>query len=93
MVAVALSRQLAVPLDRRRVDARERCPTRSSAASGSIERKEIKDALAYMKLVINPHDDVSLRRVINVPARGIGKGVMDTLHAVDPEAVFADAPR
>src|SRR5207244_2913839 len=34
------------------------------------ERKEIKDALAYMRLVINPHDDVSLRRVINVPARG-----------------------
>src|SRR3954463_13579461 len=43
------------------------------------ERKEVKDALAYMRLVINPHDDVSLRRVINVPARGIGKGVMDTL--------------
>ena len=33
------------------------------------ERKEVKDALAYMRLVINPHDDVSLRRVINVPAR------------------------
>lgn len=48
------------------------------------ERKEIKDALAYMKLVINPHDDVSLRRVINVPARGIGKGVMETLEAVAP---------
>src|SRR6478609_2385195 len=31
------------------------------------ERKEIKDAIAYLKLVINPHDDVSLRRVINVP--------------------------
>src|SRR5215831_4397052 len=39
------------------------------------ERKEIKDALAYLRLIINPHDDVSLRRVINVPARGIGKGV------------------
>src|SRR5579872_2289484 len=43
------------------------------------ERKEVKDALAYMRLVINPHDDVSLRRVINVPSRGIGKGVMDTI--------------
>ena len=43
------------------------------------ERKEIKDALAYLKLMINPHDDVSLRRVINVPPRGIGKGVMDAL--------------
>ena len=46
------------------------------------ERKEIKDALAYMRLVLNPHDDVSLRRVINVPARGIGKGVMESLEAV-----------
>jgi DNA helicase-2/ATP-dependent DNA helicase PcrA len=46
------------------------------------ERKEIKDALAYMRLVINPHDDVSLRRVINVPARGIGKGVMDAVEGI-----------
>ena len=46
------------------------------------ERKEIKDALAYLRLVLNPHDDVSLRRVINVPARGIGKGVMESLEAV-----------
>ena len=45
------------------------------------ERKEIKDALAYLRLVLNPHDDVSLRRVINVPARGIGKGVMESLEA------------
>jgi DNA helicase-2/ATP-dependent DNA helicase PcrA len=47
------------------------------------ERKEIKDALAYLRLVLNPHDDVSLRRVVNVPARGIGKGVMDALEAVE----------
>jgi DNA helicase-2/ATP-dependent DNA helicase PcrA len=55
------------------------------------ERKEIKDALAYLKLIINPHDDVSLRRVINVPARGVGKGVMDALQAIDPESVHAVA--
>src|SRR5207249_6967127 len=48
------------------------------------ERKEIKDALAYMRLVINPHDDVSLRRVVNVPARGIGKGVMDAVDNIGP---------
>ncbi len=54
------------------------------------ERKEVKDALAYMRLVINPHDDVSLRRVINVPARGIGKGVMDAIEKVDTTAPVVD---
>ena len=48
------------------------------------ERKEVKDALAYMRLIINPHDDVSLRRVINVPARGIGKGVIDAIERIGP---------
>jgi DNA helicase-2/ATP-dependent DNA helicase PcrA len=57
------------------------------------ERKEIKDALAYMRLVINPHDDVSLRRVINVPARGIGKGVMEAVDTIGPESEsFDDLP-
>jgi DNA helicase-2/ATP-dependent DNA helicase PcrA len=49
------------------------------------ERKEVKDALAYLKLLLNPHDDVSLRRVINTPARGIGKGVLDALDAARGE--------
>ncbi len=48
------------------------------------ERKEVKDALAYMRLVINPHDDVSFRRVVNVPPRGIGKGVMEALESGRP---------
>ncbi len=55
------------------------------------ERKEVKDSLAYMRLVINPHDDVSLRRVINVPARGIGKGVIDAVEKVSP-ATSDDLP-
>jgi DNA helicase-2/ATP-dependent DNA helicase PcrA len=55
------------------------------------ERKEIKDALAYLKLLVNPHDNVSLRRVINVPARGIGKGVMESLDGVSLPS-SADAP-
>jgi len=49
------------------------------------ERKEIKDALAYLKLLLNPHDDVSLRRVINVPTRGIGRGVMDSIEHLSAE--------
>ena len=56
------------------------------------ERKEIKDALAYLRLVLNPHDDVSLRRVINVPARGIGKGVMDALAAIELSAAVVLPP-
>ena len=48
------------------------------------ERKEIKDALAYLRLLMNPDDDVSLRRVINVPTRGIGKGVMTSLENLVP---------
>lgn len=56
------------------------------------ERKEIKDALAYLKLIINPHDDVSLRRVINVPARGIGKGVLDAIENVEPVDDHAGSP-
>jgi DNA helicase-2/ATP-dependent DNA helicase PcrA len=52
------------------------------------ERKEIKDTLAYMRLVINPHDDVSLRRVINVPSRGIGKGVMEAVDKIGPASAI-----
>ncbi len=59
---------------------------------GFYERKEIKDALSYLKLILNPHDDVALRRVINVPARGIGKGVMDALEQVDVGAAADDLP-
>ncbi|HEY7497214.1 MAG TPA: UvrD-helicase domain-containing protein [Vicinamibacterales bacterium] len=71
---------------------RENVPYKIIGGVRFYERKEIKDSLAYLKLIINPHDDVSLRRVINVPARGIGKGVMDGLQAIDPEVIDADAP-
>jgi DNA helicase-2/ATP-dependent DNA helicase PcrA len=71
---------------------RESIPYKIIGGVRFYERKEIKDALAYLKLIMNPHDDVSLRRVINVPARGIGKGVMDSLQAIDPDAILRDAP-
>ena len=71
---------------------RESIPYKIIGGVRFYERKEIKDALAYLKLIINPHDDVSLRRVINVPARGVGKGVMDSLQAINPDEVVSNAP-
>lgn len=43
------------------------------------DRKEIKDLLAYLRLITNPHDDISFQRVVNVPKRGIGKTSMEKL--------------
>ncbi|MBD7938847.1 MULTISPECIES: DNA helicase PcrA [Cytobacillus] len=43
------------------------------------DRKEIKDVLAYLRLIANPDDDISLQRVINVPKRGIGSGSVDKI--------------
>ncbi len=45
------------------------------------ERAEIKDALAYLRLLVNPNDDFSFRRVVNVPARGIGTTTLEVLTA------------
>ena len=43
------------------------------------ERAEIKDLLAYLRLVRNPHDSMALQRVVNTPARGIGKTTLETM--------------
>jgi DNA helicase-2/ATP-dependent DNA helicase PcrA len=43
------------------------------------ERAEIKDMISYLKVIQNPDDSISLLRVINTPARGIGKGTIETL--------------
>ncbi|TSA01886.1 MAG: DNA helicase II [Methylococcus sp.] len=44
-----------------------------------FERQEIKDALAYLRLLINPKDDAAFERIINTPPRGIGAKMIDTL--------------
>ncbi|WP_270182724.1 DNA helicase PcrA [Alkalihalobacillus sp. CinArs1] len=41
------------------------------------DRKEIKDLLAYLRLIANPDDDISLLRIVNVPKRGVGASTMD----------------
>jgi DNA helicase II / ATP-dependent DNA helicase PcrA len=46
------------------------------------DRLEVKDTLAYLKLIVNPEDDVSFRRIINVPARGIGAVSLEKLSAL-----------
>jgi DNA helicase-2/ATP-dependent DNA helicase PcrA len=43
------------------------------------ERAEIKDLLGYLRLIRNPHDSMALQRVINTPARGIGKTTLETV--------------
>lgn len=46
------------------------------------DRMEVKDILAYLKLILNPADDISFKRVINVPARGIGKTTIEKIESI-----------
>ena len=45
------------------------------------DRREIKDAMAYLRAVVNPTDEVSLKRILNVPKRGIGDTSVERLDA------------
>lgn len=54
-------------------------PYRIYGGLSFYQRKEIKDILAYFRTVINPHDEEAIKRIINYPARGIGKTTLDKL--------------
>jgi len=56
-------------------------PYRLVAATRFYERKEVKDIIAYFRLIQNEQDSVSLNRIINVPGRGIGKTTLTKLAA------------
>jgi DNA helicase-2/ATP-dependent DNA helicase PcrA len=73
-------------------------PYRLVGGTRFYSRREIKDVLAYLRLVHNPHDAVSLTRVINVPTRGIGAKTLETLDEASrrsghsPYQLIHDAP-
>ncbi len=54
-------------------------PYRIYGGLSFYQRKEIKDVLSYLRLVINPNDEEALKRIINFPARGIGQTTIDKL--------------
>ena len=60
-------------------------PYRIYGGQRFYDRKEIKDALAYMKLVLNPNDEIALKRIVNVPRRGIGTVTMEELESIARE--------
>jgi DNA helicase-2/ATP-dependent DNA helicase PcrA len=60
---------------------RLRVPYKIIGGVGFYERREIKDALAYLRVLVNPDDTVSLLRIINVPARGLGKTTLDKVES------------
>lgn len=58
---------------------RRRIPYQIYGGLKFFQRKEVKDVLAYFRLIYNPKDDLSFERIVNVPRRGIGDHTMDIL--------------
>lgn len=58
---------------------RERLPYRVYGGMSFYQRKEVKDVIAYLRLVVNQNDDEALRRIINFPRRGIGDATVDKI--------------
>jgi DNA helicase-2/ATP-dependent DNA helicase PcrA len=64
---------------------RAQMPYRIHGGLRFFERAEIRNAVAYLRLLANPHDDTAFERVVNLPVRGIGDKSMDTLRALARE--------
>jgi DNA helicase-2/ATP-dependent DNA helicase PcrA len=69
---------------------RENIPYRIVGGLKFYDRKEVKDVLAYMKFLVNRNDSVSLYRIINVPARGIGKTSQEKLMETASSGGFSE---
>lgn len=61
---------------------RRNIPYRVYGGMSFYQRKEVKDVMAYLRLVVNANDEEALRRVINYPTRGIGKTTIDKITAL-----------
>lgn len=55
-------------------------PYRIIGGARFYERQEIRDAIAYLRVTVQPDDDLAFERIINLPKRGIGKAAMQTIH-------------
>ena len=64
---------------------REGVPYQIIGGTKFYERKEIKDVIAYLRLIVNSNDGISFDRIINFPARGIGKTSIEKIHALAKE--------
>ena len=64
---------------------RENIPYKIIGGLKFYERKEIKDIIAYLRLIQNTNDNLSLRRIINEPKRGIGKTSLDKIETISNE--------